>query len=481
MNGPTTFSAFDTAPDITLKVVSAFVGPVLVDLDETLYLRNSTEDFLDCARPALVVVLVLRALDLIRPWRWTGGAQTRDVWRVRLVCAMFPWTRKVWAERVESLARRFGNQPLIEVLRGREAPPIIATVGFEPVVKPLLRAIDIPGARLVAARSSTFEDRRAGKLSLVIENCGEDTVRRALVITDSLQDLPLLEACAEPLRTVWPEARYQMALARVYLPGQYLTLIKRPGERYILRGILQEDFAFWALCSLALASSPLTHLAGLSLLLLSFWAIYEQGYVDNDQIAARFEDDPKLSRAFHEQPVATPRLTPWIWAAGSGAAAVFLLRWPGPAAWSDYALWALVLTATFGWFRLYNRLDKSSRVWAYPGLQMARSAAFLALVPMAPIGAAALGAHVVSRWIPYYLYRLSRQDWPQAPTFLVRLMLFVVLASFMAATQGVSILMNASAAALMAWNLYRARQELATLLRSMRRIDRGPKPPPASP
>jgi hypothetical protein len=52
---------------------SAHEGPLLVDFHETLYLRNSTEDFIDSARPGLLALLLLRALDVLKQWRLTGG------------------------------------------------------------------------------------------------------------------------------------------------------------------------------------------------------------------------------------------------------------------------------------------------------------------------------------------------------------------------------------------------------------------------
>ncbi len=67
-----------------LAELRRFRGPVLVDLDETLFLRNSTEDFIDTARPGILALLLMRLLDVLRPWRWSGGERTRDVWRVRL-------------------------------------------------------------------------------------------------------------------------------------------------------------------------------------------------------------------------------------------------------------------------------------------------------------------------------------------------------------------------------------------------------------
>jgi hypothetical protein len=80
-------------PDPAIEAILTHRGAVLLDFDETLYLRNSTEDFIDSARPALLALIVMRLLDFIEPWRWTGGVETRDVWRVRCIVALFPWTR----------------------------------------------------------------------------------------------------------------------------------------------------------------------------------------------------------------------------------------------------------------------------------------------------------------------------------------------------------------------------------------------------
>lgn len=478
MNAADVITPHDASPETAIGAIRNHLGPVLLDLDETLYLRNSTEDFIDSAHPPLLALLLMRILDIVRPWRWTGGEATRDVWRVRLISACFPWTGNRWKNRVAGLAKNFTNLRLLAALETPGTTPIITTVGFQPIVAPLVAALGLPQARIVAARLTTFADRRDGKLNLAVGALGDDTIRRALVLTDSAQDLTLLDACARPLRTVWPEARYRRALSDVYLPGQYLTLVKRPGQRYIVRGILQEDFAFWVLSSIALAALPLLHALGLLFLLVSFWAIYERGYVDNDRIAARFEADPKLSAEFLDSPVATPRWQPWIWAAACGAIAVALLRWPAPPVAADFAAWAAVLLATHGWFTLYNRFDKGTRVWMFAGLQFARSAAFVALVPIGPIGTVALGAHVLAKWVPYCVYRLGGKDWPEAPFHLIRLLFFVVLALLLEFSEGLSAVTSGTALALLAWNLFRARQELATALTAARRLDRPDSKPP---
>jgi hypothetical protein len=466
-------SEFDAAPSTALACIAAHEGPVFVDLDETLYLRNSTEDFIDLARPGFIAALLLRGLDVVKPWRWSGGEPTRDIWRVRLVVGIFPWVRFRWARKVRGLAQIFGNAQLLAAFEQHAIQPIVLTAGFRPIVTPLVAALGLPEAQIVAARLDDCEDRIRGKLECAIDALGEETVRRGLLITDSVHDLPVLRACKLPIRTAWPGATYRRALADIYLPGEYLTRVKRPGAHYIRRGILQEDFAFWVLSSIALAPNPMLHIAGLLLLLISFWAIYERGYVDNDEVAVRHESDPKVESAYWESPVATPRLQPWFWAVALGALGIAVLRWPAmPDLW-DFAKWSLVLVVCHLWFKLYNRLDKETRVWMYAGLQLARVAAFTVLVSVLPVGAVALGANALSRWVPYHLYRRTGNRWPQKDdSGLIRLMYFIVLTALLGVSAGAAAVFNWTALSLLAWNVYRARYGLKALLASARRLDR---------
>lgn len=468
-------SAHSRSPEAALSAIREFDGPLLIDLDETLYLRNSTEDFIDCACPGIVAIVLLRLVDLLQPWRWTGGPATRDFWRVRTIGLLLPWTRWRWLRRARQLAADHANRPLIEALGTRDASAVIViTNGFGPIVGALVSALDLPVHRVIAAGMSSARDRRIGKLRMAREQLGERVIGESLVLSDSLDDLPLLDACRRPLLTIWPGACFRAALARTYLPGQYLSQVKRPGERYIIRGILKEDFAFWVLASVGLATLPVLHMLGLGLLLLSFWAIYELGYVDNDRVGARYESDPKLSMAFHVAPVATPAVRPWIWAIGSAALAIVLLRWPQPPHVADLVAWTGLLVLLHQWFRFYNRLDKQTRIWPFAGLQLARTASFAILVPVSPVGAMALGAHVLARWTPYLVYRVTGRDWPDIRLPLVRLMFFVILTGLLVPAMGIAPLLDWTAAALLGWNLLRARRDLLSMVSAARRIDRRP-------
>jgi phosphoserine phosphatase len=452
-------SAYDASPEAAIAAIGLHDGPVFVDLDETLYLRNSTEDFIDLARPALLALMVLRVLDAIKPWRWTGGAVTRDNWRIRSIQTLLPWTQGRWLRHVGRLAREYSNQPLVEALQAKADTFVVVTLGFHPVVKPLVAALGFPKARIVASRASSFEDRRRGKLHTAVSELGQETVDSSLFITDSLDDLPLLEKCARPLRTVWPAARFHGALSNVYFPGEYVSRVKHPGERYLWRVIVQEDFAFWLLGSLALAPAPARHVLAIAALVCSFWVIYERGYVDNDWAAEHLEPDGKLSESYWQAPVATPWLPPWIWASALGALAVGLLDWPLFKPW-DLAKWLGVLLATYGTFKLYNRIDKRSRVWLYALLQFARGTAYLVLVPATTAAVPAIGSLILARWIAYYIYRTQGGTWPKLPVNLIRLLLFTVLTCVLAVVQGPASLLGWTAPAIFAWNVFRARSDL---------------------
>jgi hypothetical protein len=461
---------FDANPDEAIAGLMTHEGPIYIDLDETLYLRNSTEDYIDSAQPGIIAVVLLQVLEILRPWRWTGGHPTRDVWRVWIVSMCFPWVRLRWRSRVGPLAGQFVNPRLFAALQQHRHRVVIVTVGFMPIVQPLIEALGFGECRIIAARLG-FQDRLNGKLHMVRASLGEEALSAALFITDSVEDVPVLERCRRPLRVVWPGSFYPRALSRVYLPGLYLSLVKRPGQRYIWRSVIQEDFAYWVLGTLVLATHPVLHLCGLALLSLSLWSIYERGYANNDWVAANLESAGKLSSEFSRGPVATPRFRPWLWAAISGAAAMDLL---GP--WSDFATncakWAAILLATHLIFGLYNRMDKSTRIWIYPLLQAARLPSIAVIVLVAPSGAMALGALMMARWVSYYFYRLQGGAWTNIRPNSMHLVFFAIALGMLGIGFGPQAVLTWTTAGLVTWSLIRARKELLLLFRNARRISR---------
>jgi len=462
---------FDASPEQALDAIAKHTGLVLVDLDETLYLRNSTEDFIGSAWPAPLAFLLMKVLEVLQPWRVTGGAKTRDVWRVAIIGLLFPWTFWTWRLAAKRLAHDATNLPLLDCFKTVSQPKAIVTLGFRPIVSPLVAAMGMGDIRLVAMRPWRFRDRLEGKMRLTVHELGKADVQAALLVTDSVDDLDLLEACARPFRVIWPAARFHEAFSNAYIPGLYTIRIKR-GKGHIFHSILKEDFALWVLASLALASNPVTHIIGLALLSFSFWTIYECGYVDNDRVAASHEEDPVLASAFFDRPVRTSDSQAWIWAIASGALALVVLRSPGVPAATDFLAWYGLLLIMHYWYRVYNRLDKSTRVWLFGGLQMFRAAAPIVLVPMTLVGILAVFSHALARWLPYYVYRRNRQAYDDGDAPVTKMYFFGFMFLLLGWVIGWSALWSYTTVAILLWMVVLARRPLKAMWRAAHRIDR---------
>jgi hypothetical protein len=467
-------SSFDAMPDEALAALRSHSGPILVDLDETLYLRNSTEDFLDTARPAVLAYFLLKLLELLAPWRWTGGNATRDAWRVRIILLLMPWTILMWRARAGRLGSRWVNKDLLESLQAVDPrhQPTIVTLGFTLIVKPLIAGLGLANPQIIAMNPWRLSERRDGKLALVTKAMGDDFVRRSLLVTDSLDDQKILERCARPLRVIWPMARFRAAFSGHYLPGQYVSKIKHPGERYIYRVILREDYLFWLLASISLASNWLTHMVGLGFLLFSFWTLYEWGYADNDAMGAHHEADPNLSDAYHDGQFKFSTPLAWGWAAVSGVLGLLVLRWPAIPVATDYLAWAAALLAIFSIFWIYNRVDKITRIWLYAILRFLRVGAFVVVVPVSVVGAAALAAYTVSRWVPYLQYRTTGSNWVEDHVHINWLLCFTILGILLGYAVGWQAIITPVAFLFLAMNAYKARYEIANFARQVKRIDR---------
>ncbi len=414
--------------DEAVAIARDHLGTVIVDLDETLYLRNSTEQFIALAKPGIVAALLLRFLDTLAPWRWVGGSECKDNWRIMLVITLFPWTLMRWRRFCLTEATKFVNVRLQSALREHEGSTVLASNGYRRLIEPMLVALNLPDTRLICCDIIRFSHRSRGKLELVRQHIEEDEIASSAVITDSSKDGPLLAKCAMPCLTVWDAARYEGAFRSViYFPGDYVSQIKRPGQR-ALRSLAKDDLLPWVLAGLSVSPS-LLECGGLACLFLSMWCFYEIGYFDNDRCALSFEEDSKttaeVSRVCPMMPVKAAITGVFLGAAGIALVA------PGWRA-EAFLLWLAVLTALTLIYRLYNRMDKDSRVWLYLPLQMFRSGALFLVVSGNAVGYALAGSQMVARWIDYIIYRYLRQahgisSFPKRPQKTVRLLIGLLM------------------------------------------------------
>lgn len=390
-------------------------GPLIVDLDETLWLRNSTEAYLDSIRPRWLVGAVLVWIRILRPWRLFGSHDVAEDWFRVLVCSvLFPWALPMWAWRLRWLGPTHLNRELVEWVERESADRalVVATRGFAPVVRPLVASFDLPVHELVACRLvGGRADRSAGKAQMLVDRLGADQVGAATVISDSEVDRPLLDRCADPVLCRWPEARYEPA-PMTYVPFAYTELYKRAEQRYVYHIVLGRDLVLWVLATVTVAEAAVAlHVAGLFALLVSFWCVYEIGYLENDRVAERYEDDPVLpARPLPRHPVA---LTAWIWSIATGAIGVALVAGDDPL--ETGLAWALLLVGLRLVYLGYNHVDKGTRQVLYALLQALRLLAPIVVVPVAAAGLLALLIVSWSRSMLYVVYRVVGTTWVFVP------------------------------------------------------------------
>jgi hypothetical protein len=464
-------------PDIVLGDLGSFSGPVIVDFDGTLYLSNSTEDYISLARPYVLVSYFLRLLDLVKPWRWTGGDCSRDNWHVLVVSTLFPWTLVRWRHFCRTAGTCRMNNALLGALLSRSEPVIIATNGYRRLVRPLLERTQASHFPLVSCGTRTFDDRSCGKVALVERSHGNDLISRAAMVTDSLDDCKILLKSSLPLLTRWPNTHQNPHYRDfAYVPGDYLNRVKQPNAR-VWRILLREDVLPWLLMCLSGLTITVPHILGSVLLFFSFWPVYEAGYFDNDKCAARYEDDPRLKPEFARFTNPSLEIHCWVWAIALGAAAVWLIqpdRWyiAGPA-------WLCVLFSCRLVYYFYNRIDKDTRVFIYPILQSFRFASPIAIIDLHSAGAALILSQIIPRWFEYGVYRYQRKHfalltWPTIPARTLRLVTFTLLLVVILIARGVDAIMAPASLALLlfAYGVYRF--EARELRANFRRLNRMP-------
>lgn len=195
---------------------------IIVDFDETLLLRNSTAEYLNSLRPRLIGFILLAILKIIKPWCWLPkpfrGEEIRDWFLVFTPTIFLPWTIFLWQQKAQHLAKNHGNSELITAINKNSHSPIIfASLGFEFIIDSILQHLPLtcvanPQAQSYQLTGCRFwqgaTDRSKGKLLMMQETLSESAIASSIVITDSKDDLPLLQAVQYPCLIVWSLAKY---------------------------------------------------------------------------------------------------------------------------------------------------------------------------------------------------------------------------------------------------------------------------------
>ena len=195
-------------------IVNATPGtPLILDFDETLLLRNSTAEYIDNLHPRLLGFTIIMLLKLVKPWRWLPqpfrGEQTKDWFLVIIPTLLLPWTLLLWRQQAKSLAQDYSNNELISAVNHADTPVIVASLGFNFIIKPILQQMPVRYDSLVSCRFwRGAGDRHQGKLLMIQQALSESEINSAILITDSEDDLPLLQVVEQPYFVLWSSAKY---------------------------------------------------------------------------------------------------------------------------------------------------------------------------------------------------------------------------------------------------------------------------------
>ena len=452
----------EESPEKAVKAVqtAGIDNPIIVDFDETLFLRNSTEAYLDSVYPRTAGAFFLMGLKVLKPWkllpaRLRDDKVSKDWFLVVAVTLLFPWTLLVWRSRAKSLAEKQWNQPLVEALNANsDAQIVVATLGFDWVLKPLLKHLPITLSpsienNVVACRFwQGAMDRAKGKCEMVKEALGAAAVAKAVAITDADHDAPLLAEVETPCLVVWPDAEYVPAMSDIYIPLFYSEKVKNPNKAHFLKHVLLGHWAFLAIALSTLSPHPVWNAASLLMLVVSYWCVYEIGYQENDLVGEKYEKKPILSKNYgvYKSRLNLNTPAPWYWATAIALPALLLLEMSKLSPSSvqdafatvtqqgsqlimlDMAIWIGFLVAVRLTFWLYNQFNEEARIWIYPFLQVQKLFGFTLLLGTGSVGVMLLLSLCVSRWLHYAIYRCGGDRW-RFPLNLSCLLIFVMLLS----------------------------------------------------
>jgi len=468
--------------------------PLLIDFDETLLLRNSTEEYLNSLQPRIVGKFILTLLNFLKPWNWLPGSiqgdASRDWMRVLIATLFLPWTLIIWQWKAKKLAHNHGNTALIQALKNRPDCSIyIATLGFDLIVSPIIKHLPLKIDSVI--HCSFWQggiDRARGKLQMVTEALGKDAVANSLVITDSNDDEPLLLSSAYPCLVVWQTSEYIPAMSDIYVPFIYIEKVKKPGEQYLLKTIIRDDLLILVMASSWLSSQPLLHIVSMTLLMFSFWCIYEIGYMENDLIAEKFEKSPQLTEKYQKYKQKINLWQPWIWSAILALPSILLLEFTKnnidefiqldlTTVLTDIGLWFGVLLLVRVTYWIYNRIDKKTRVWLFAFLQIYKCFGFLVITATNIIGAMLFASQVLSRWLPYIIYRYAKvEDWTanlgHLFTNFFRLAIFtLLLIAASLGNQDISLLISWQSLCVFSYCILRGRKQLIEIIHQAHPIE----------
>jgi len=408
-------------------------GRVYLDFDHTVFLWNSTEAFLNEARPSGLMAPLLKVVSGFVPWKLLGKNGYfvwRDAVRILLVVLLAPWTAGRFRRAAPEIYSQGRNLLLEDAVKGIDpARIVIVSFGVDWIIRALLKGSALERAAIVAPGLLSQPGARSrGKIALLRKAGYEINPDTDIVVTDSAKDdADLLQATRHGHIIRWSAEITTPALANAYFPFFYTAKIKRtPG--FLIKQIFLEELPVLLLMFAVLSGPYVLHLlACLTLMFIAYMLVYEIGYAENDRVGERKEAQPKLSGSFYKYRGFRLEPDAWIWAAlvsfgafalmPSGLQQAMLanlhLETLVPAGWSAAllaTLWMAFLFVSRLVFGLFNHAPLAWRVFAYLPLHVTKYFGPLLFFPIHPAGVALGCAQIVRTWSMYAIRRAGGNE-----------------------------------------------------------------------
>jgi hypothetical protein len=391
------------------------------DFDNTLFLDNSTNLYFNTIRPRWLIYIVFYILNII----FDKFKIDRFVWEdyVKTVIGvyLFPISYLRWKySTAKFFAKELRNEELLHKNFKKNRKFVVISFGHKEIIEPILKYMEIE-YELVSSRVllSPKNIRIKGKLFYIERYLEQGDKENCLFVTDSKDDDELLEFFENSFLLVWRK-QTPVNFHNVYLPLKYTAKCKYNVKNIIWNQHIGEDYV---VLLLAFGLYVPLDIFALFMLFISFFAVYEMGYYENDFRASKNEEAPSLSgkqKEYIDYPIYRCGL---VWVFITSIIGVFHFS---NDVLHDYTLWLLILLALFLTFRLFNNVNVRLRIYIFPFLQIFKTFSYTLFLKLNPIGMMLLFSQVMRQSTNYHVYR-SNGDIRSFKRQNHRLLIFVML------------------------------------------------------
>lgn len=394
------------------------IDTVIIDFDHTLWLGNTTEQFINISFPRLPCEILdgLVSKIWLKYQSRLRKSIEKDHLRILVIILLTPWNLFLWNSFCKKNINKYWNEGLYNTIVQSGKEKLIISLGFDILIKTILKIKFGSQSKLEVFASKLFDFskniRKVGKVETIRSRI---RLKNSYAITDSIEDKDLLINAHSGILHNWEEPRFEKQLG--YFPFRYLRKGKYLNKGYFKKYILQQELIVW----LFLFAYNINFVLPALLLFFSFQLIYEIGYYENDFIGAKNETNPRLLETHIDFSKYNIGFNAWFFSLLIMFTALYLFN--SSDLIQNSIIWLIVLLLLRITFHFYNRSIPSKRKELYFILQFFKN--FSGIVILIPniVGLMLAISNMLQHYIRYIIYRTDG-NYDAFDNFLARIVFF---------------------------------------------------------